>query len=64
MNKEKIVEDGIDLGKMKLTKSGPRFYINIPAKLIKHNFIDPEKEYYVTLSEVQPSDFSKNEDKS
>ncbi len=35
--------------KSKLTKSGDRYYINIPIKLIKFGNLDPDKEYLIII---------------
>lgn len=35
--------------KCKPTKSGPRYYFNIPLRYIKDGLIDPKQEYIVYL---------------
>jgi hypothetical protein len=44
----------------KITKSGNRYYINIPKNFIQHNWINPEKTYVVKLSEqIEFKEFNK-----
>ena len=55
---QEVKEKAVEIEKVKITKSGPRYYFHIPASFIKYKFLDPDKTYTLQIFESPKSDSS------